>query len=613
MPNKKTHHQCAPLVFFLLLALLTSQLVTARERMMACQRRTITNTTVYFDFEYHIQVQYNPPKIRFILSVQREFTRLVDMFVSAVEGATLVSQKQHNFILSFDKKFDIKLGVIHGLTDRVNITGQIRQLPGTEVSHFSEILYLNDSDYSRQSCLDINNFTMQDIATYGPENYVIIGLLFFTYFLVVLFTALLSRGKYGRNRLNYAIITYISIGICFVAEILIFCLRLWYYRKYKLKIQYDADYRWANLACMLVELIGRNIAVTFWIYRNYRYLLIKKIHQILFRKNKDSKLRRFLLSKWTFNALFFTIVLTVQTIVTGLSFLVFWRFKEEQEREILEELPAVTTTHTAIIMSLTVLSSVVLCILQSKSLFKKGVYYFFFIGDPLLFRLENLTLVPFLPVPITISVIRTVFYNFRSDIYVYLDMVIMLVYLIFFGNGVTAFLQCMQYYKSGTYKPAVDYIELQRNFQNQQLIDLFRAYCIRNKLNGVYWIEMLKRMEQTKQIGFISCDEFRLLFHRYTHNNKKDFKAPEKISAFMEHVLKKYENGNAEEKDIQYSEVQYLHEYAFEQVCDSYSRFMDSNEMTNYQEMMQQLVDEFNIDDTDTDGDELTSEYHAMN
>jgi hypothetical protein len=591
--------------------------VTARQKSMACQRRTITNTTVYFDFEYHVQVQYNPPKIRFVLSVQREFTNFADlyMFVGLVKGSTIKSHLQHNFVISYDDMFHYKNGVIFGLTDRINITGQIRQLPGTEVSHFSEILYLNDSDYSRQGCLDSNNYTVQDISTYSPESYAIIGLLFVTYVLVVLFSAILSGGKYGRNRLKYAIITYISIGICFIAEILVYCFRVWHYTKYKVRIQYDADFRWLNLACMMVELIGRNVAVTFWIYRNYRYLLTKKIHQILLRKNKDSKLRRFLLSRWTFTVVFFTIVLLVQTLAVGLSYLVFYKFKSIVDREIMEQLSTITTTHTAIIITLTVLSSVLLCILQSKSIFRKGLYYFFFIGDPLLFRLENLTLVPFLPVPITISIIRTKFYNLRSDVFVYLDMAIMLVYLIYFGNGLTILIQWGQYYRSNGNDPAMNYIELQRNFQNQQLIDLFRAYCIRNKLNGVYWIEMLKRMEQTKQIGFISCDEFKSLYRRYTHNKKKlkVFKLPEKISAFMEHVLKKYENENVEEVDIQYTEVQYLHEYAFEQVCDSYSRFMDSNEMTNYQEMMQQLVDEFNIDDTASDGDVLTTEYHAMN
>jgi hypothetical protein len=472
-----------------------------------------------------------------------------------------------------------------------------------ELYNFTQVVTLTKADYLRSGCND--NLSMY----YSSSNRIT-----HIYSLVIsnvlkpaislplaIIVFLLSRGELSRRRKHSAIVSNAAIIFSSICD-LVYTITLVTIIKRR-NFNFEERYPAIDITFQVVSSVSLQIALAAYSFRNYRYVHIRLMYRIISKSKtaQESKLIKWMLSKTAFRTIFFVTTVVFQIILIGVTvggLVLIYRFKGVYVN--------IFTTYNmiSIIFLLLLYSSVGLT--QIKAFLVKGPKHFFFTSDPLLFRLELFVFTIIFIVCVVVSLIYS-FVGYKVSIYIN-GLYILLEFVL--GNGIIACIEIVTILRRCCVRDkqhsavGVQLLEPSDQLMNEELIGVFRKYCIRRQMYKSYQLVSLwKTLENAKLDGQISYEKFVAVLNKY-HTRIK-FVFPSRMALLCNQVLEDYDGCEY----INSVALEPLYSYVFQRVMDAYEHFPGSNEFKSHMAMRDLLNREFHLDSM---SESITTDYQLV-
>jgi hypothetical protein len=604
------------IVILIIIVLIVTSTITHCEKLQryksACQRTWLYNGTVYLDIDYFYKWKHGLYELRIDASIPIKFIKNDKYWIAiGPTGSSQDSDFVYNGTINMRKfTFNTQEG-FYWYADAIKPTNEVIVMGSTHRKYsdklspmenvdFIEELQLNPSDYYRVGCDGIDSFT---ILVRGPiyEHIAIIITMVLVIVLMVTGTCLVSNRVLSKRRKTSSIIG----NLCVLVTAIVFAVhettQQVFFAVTLVEIEDDHIGRWFYILFVIIPVVATEIAILAYFYRILRYLHIKYMYSsVLLRwRRTDDRLSRFLTSKWFCIVLFIIGTILTRGIAVVVTTIVF-KFDKAQTFGGMYA----SRLYICIILVMTI---VPLFLVGIFSLFKlrKGCIHYFVTDDPLLFRLELVCSC----IMITIWLILTALLFTRPRLEFLMNVTVQCIQCILmqliFGNGIIAIIDYIKLWRSigSSAEESISSNSMSAKLQNEEVIELFRDYCLRHGMKSNYQlIKLWKTLSVASIEQLISYEEFKNLFIE-EYIEKLRFKFPRRIRSQCDGILTQFEG----HETIEFKYIQPLHDYSFQKVLEAYSSFSESTEFQNYNTMKSKLHLEFNIENHP-----LTTEYHAL-
>ena len=240
--------------------------------------------------------------------------------------------------------------------------------------------------------------------------------------------------------------------------------------------------------------------------------------------------------------------------------------------------------------------------------FKKGFYYFYFVNDPLLFRLEALLAVLFLGLLVTaISMYlnKQILYIFARGLIFDISYVVA---MLLFGNSLISFVEMYQWFKKRFLKNAGDPEEptsptksktslLLQYLKDEEFYEMFQAYCLKElSSENLHVFALLDEAKANNEMPFHT---YKYLIHEHIRPNS-NFEV-NITSRTRAHCIGLHEMSEKKgEATIDYEELKGLYVEILNNLADTWARFTSTSQYKLFEKKKQQLGQMFGVDDTET-------------
>ncbi len=318
---------------------------------------------------------------------------------------------------------------------------------------------------------------------------------------------------------------------------------------------------------------------------------------------------RILSKKWLFWPVFAisTIALHVVLFVVTGAFIYAARANTTRKFFVITTWLEIVDINFLVIVGILILIYAVDTLLSIKK-FKKGFYYFYFVNDPLLFRLEALLAVLFLgllTVPIYAYLNDQALLTYARGLIFDISYVVA---MLLFGNSIISFVEMYQWFKKRCLK-TVDNAEEQTGqtkskttlllqyLKDEEFYEMFQAYC-------------LKELSSENLYVFSALDEAKdneeMPFHLYKYLIEEHIRANSNFevnitSQTRAHCLEVYDTAEKNHQSaIEYDKLKGLYVEILNNLADTWARFTTTNQYLVFGRKREQLGQMFGVDDTET-------------
>jgi len=339
------------------------------------------------------------------------------------------------------------------------------------------------------------------------------------------------------------------------------------------------------------------LALVLYCYKMFRFFQLRYVYRKMFRsgtKTKDNRLYHLLVSKWGYRIMFLIGAIIVGSALVGLVVLCFYAkrrsdpFWYENDREI------------AFFLDVGILSFLLLiylaeAVINFKTLFKKGLKYFYVSDDPMLYRLEAwITLaimslylcyefIPFYLAPTYFGVLLGELHFYGT----------MWGYQVCFGSGSIMVIEIFRLLKKIIWseaKPKVQESDLVRLLYDERFRTLFDDYCLKE-----YSSENLALFFELQSLrfgsGIMSHSKYMEMYSTYiTPQATLQVNMSSRTSKICQEIVQ------ITEDVVTFEQLQPLYNDTVMNLSETYVRFSVTTEYAKYMEMKNIMKEEFFVE-----------------
>jgi hypothetical protein len=595
---------------------------------VACQRIYVNATTnKFFDFEYYYDSSVGVGiQTDISISFKVEKNTMDFWFAKSVSSnSTTKDGIQYNALVYepiqptayYSGWIEYTYSIYHWKLDHINLIGSLSSIYNNSLTlqeniEFNELIYLNNSDlYNRSQCFDLNNIKFYHADKYmRTREYIdrreIIHLCgtIPVFVLVIVF----SRGILSRRRALFAILSNTMLCITIMIHIVYTLFRYLYFAS---NLTYD---RKCNIIQRLLETcinLFYFASIALYCFQIFRYFQIRYMYKLLFRNKKQhqSVLLKSIFSKRVYSAVFVLVTIILQTMVYLVAMiLVNTRMIVKYRRGKTSLLIATPNRHLMVLVEAFILLIPFLVdfILNLVKIKRKGIINYFISDDPLLYRFETLFIVILLPLFIPYAIYS------RTDLPIFKTSAGSLSYLVFItiifqlivGNGLISLIEIyrliLKFFrkKNSTNSKQEQEDLIVSHLKNDQFFQLFSRYCLKEL--SYENIEIWKILQVAKENDCIQIEEFKQLYETFISNSSPiQVNIASKTKKTCDQLLA------SELSEISFMDWRSLYSDVIANLSDTYSRFTDTPQYTNYIGVKRTLQKEFHIVDNVTTNYEL--------
>lgn len=312
------------------------------------------------------------------------------------------------------------------------------------------------------------------------------------------------------------------------------------------------------------------------------------------------KLSKLLNSSWLFWPVFFVGILVLYVFLAGVTLALIYANRRPTKAGFVHMYTALDVLNIdyLVVLGLLLLIYLVDTLVDIKKL-RRGLVYFYWVDDPLLFRFEALFALFFFFAMVAGIV---VFMHFKG-VYAYsvalcFDFAYFFA-MILFGNVIISVVEVYRWIvkmikRSAGQKGENDQSsELRQLLSDQHFVELFGKYC--RKELSIENLQVYSIIDQAKKKGKMEFSTFQSMFLGYIKSNS-DFEVNIK-SSIRNQVSSLYEGALATQESIDTSSLDDLYCDVIANLDDTFGRFSKTTQFELFVQEKEQLMEMFHVDD----------------
>jgi hypothetical protein len=575
---------------------------------VACQRRHVptandylqlgNGTNFFFDIDYYVAEEGIMLRVSFPYSQElKRFWMGVGIPGSLDTSSEFYLDGYNIYPLKFDHNlcFYSFSGSITSLTYNISIIGNLNQtFSEANINSTSNFFFNYDLNvteyYNRSECYDLYN--MRFYAQLRNRHHIIDiitldSLMLMFYIMTLLLFLVVSNGKLVRRRFYTSVLSQVFVIITFSIQTIPSSSYLISKMLYTIRHPNNSA---LDLSQKILASLSLHFALVLYCYKVFRFFQLKYIYQLKFRSNKVlNKLEKFTFTRFGYLMLFLIGIVTVAVFVVALVVSIFSIKKALTTYNIRDILFWVDISFLLFVICVYLVEMLA----NWKILIKKGIVNFFFVDDPMLYRLEIcfmlITMVTYMcyeKVPFTAfdSYFTTVIV---MQLFYY---IVIYGYQFSFGSGILLCIELYWLFK-GLFTKANETLkepQLARLLADSKFRLAFEEYCLKE-----YSIENLvvyNKLDRLKHSNGLSRAAYEELYNTYLSSHAElQINMSSYATKLCVQLLQLPDNV----KKITFQDLKPLYDEVVLNLAETFTRFSNTMEYSKYMEMKKVMKREF--------------------
>jgi hypothetical protein len=462
--------------------------------------------------------------------------------------------------------------------------------------------YITFSDtglYNRSQCYDLMNYHHYVREYYLNDcriAFIVHSIFMVPMLIMFLLSVVTCRGHLAKRRSPTSIIGNVSMLFVFVVSLPAYNGVSFNLYKHSIRAELSL-YGWYTYCQVIGIIIGLVTAVTSYLATMLRYFHLRLMYRLSFsavsenqKQQEVPRWKKIVLSKWFYWPMFFLCTALLYVVLAGVT--LGLRYAHVKYLIIYTALDILDIDFLVVLGILLLIYCIDMLVHIKK--FKKGPIYFFWVHDPLLFRLEALIAAVFFAA-MTIGIV--VYFKYPA-LYPYARAICFDVAYFFalplFGNGLITLIQVYRYIikcvnPSNQQENEKDMLIL---LADDEFYSLFQKYC--QKEFSSENLVVFSMLDKLKNKGTMDFESFDHLYQTYIRSGSNfELNLP---SALQQECSKLHLEKSEKKQSVEYQQLHNLFMEVISNLEDTYNRFKSTTVFSVYIQEKQAFQKEFHLE-----------------